>query len=378
MSPPTTGISHTALIQFFNSILPPAPNHLPLIYHSPRLPNHQQQQHHQAQQQPRITRIILSITATPSIYPLITPTTALFLHRPWNLVRRLLHRSTLVLTSHQRLDELLTTGYNEVLLRRLGVEGTMQGIVGYKGDPERKIGLVGRLPVRVIPREGEDEGRREYGEGGEVGRSTFEDWLDAIRHEFPDVETPTRTPNRPSLTEEPKDSLLPATTTMTINPELVPGPPQQSQPPPLYIACMNAFDPETIDRAIAAASALSLSHRDTGCPPDTTTATTTTAAAAAAANPPFHPSQIIYLTGQPRPLGLAHAHRTGIRPVFAGHRGAEAWAVRYVADCLRCQEWGDGKGEGDGEGDGGGVEVLVVDEPEEVVPRQGKTETRTR
>ncbi|KAJ9127678.1 hypothetical protein QFC24_001088 [Naganishia onofrii] len=300
---------------------------------------------------------------------------------PWNLVRRLLHRSTLVLTSHQRLDELLTTGYNEVLLRRLGVEGTMQGIVGYKGDPERKIGLVGRLPVRVPPLEGDDEGRREYGEGGEVGRATFEDWLDAIRHEFPDVETPSP----PSLTEEAKDSLLPTTTTTTmpINPEPVPNPPPQSQPPPLYIACMNAFDPETIDRAIAAASALSLSHCDTAITTSSNTTTTDTTAAAAAAatpaatNPPFHPSQIIYLTGQPRPLGLAHAHRTGICPVFAGHRGAEAWAVRYVADCLRCQEWG-GVGKGEGDGEGGGVEVLIVDEPEEVVPRQGKAQTRAR
>ncbi|KAJ9097211.1 hypothetical protein QFC21_004880 [Naganishia friedmannii] len=315
MPRPTNGITHPALIQFLQTILPPAPNHLPLIYHTPRSSHNQ-----------RITRIVLSITPTASIYTHLTPTTAIFLHRPWSLQRQRLHRSTLVLASHQRLDELLTTGYNEVLLRGLGVQGGMEGIVGYKGDPERKMGLVGRLPTRIPLRDGENDGGEEDRQDGEE-RAGFADWVDRIRREFPDVEI---TPPLLVPLDADIDSFLP--------------PPMD---PPLYIACMNAFDPEIIDRAITAAASLSHSQ------PDTTTTTLGETA-------PFHPSQIIYLTGQPRAPGLAHAGQTGIRPLFAGHRGAEAWAIRYLAGRLRA-EWGGEEGHG--------VEVVVVDEPEEVVMR---------
>lgn len=276
-SAPPRHLTHATLTAFLHTLLPAAPTHLPLIYHTPRT-------HHIP-----ITRIVLSITATPGIYPLLHPGTALFLHRPWDLDRRRMKPSTLVLTSHQRLDELLTTGYNMPLLQRLGVQETMAPIVGYKGDPERKIGLVARLA----------------GKGVSLG-----DWIDRIHEEFHGLESVTR-----PTSEE-----------------------QDTYPAPRYIACMNAFEPAVIDRALAAAQSLSPDQR-------------------------IDPQQIIYLTGQPRPLGTTYAAERRIPCLFTGHRRAEVWAVNYLAGML--SEGFDG------------VEVLVVDEEwEEEDMQRRKREAR--
>ncbi|KAJ9102610.1 hypothetical protein QFC19_004719 [Naganishia cerealis] len=296
-------VSHTALTAFFCSLLPPAPSHLPLVYHSPHRPP------------PAITRVVLSITATPGVYPyLSSPTTALFLHRPWSLDRRKLSRSTLVLASHQRLDELLTTGHNEVLMRRLGVQGEMVPIVGYKNDPERKMGLVGRLPVgyTVQKDKNTDTDADADADADDAAQAdpSFDDWLRIIRNEFPHAESHLQ------------------------------GPPSNGDPvtapTPQYIACMNAFDPEIITRVIASASLLS---------PSASSPTTSSSIA-------FHPSQIIYLTGQSRPLALAHAQALGIRVVTTGHREAEAWAIRFLQGAVE-REWR-----------GMGIQVVVVDEEE--------------
>lgn len=228
------------LVAFFSLLLPAAPTHLPLVYHTPR--------HHAP-----VTRLVLSVTATPGVYAHLSPTTALFLHRPWDLDRRRLSPSTLVLTSHQRLDELLTTGHNTPLLHRLGCTGAMVPIVGYKNDPTRKIGLVARLPTD----------------------HTLEHWVRVIHDEFQGLD-PT------------PDSGEPIT--------------------PAYIACMNAFEPDLIDRTLRAAADLS-----------------------PAAGEPVSPRQIIYLTGQPRAPGLVHARALGMPVLFTGHRRAELWAVRWLA-----------------------------------------------
>lgn len=276
--------THATLTACLHALLPAAPSHLPLIYHTPRT-------HHIP-----VTRIILSITATPGIYPLLHPGTALFLHRPWDLDRRRIKASTLVLASHQRLDELLTTGYNVPLLTKLGIEAGVAGeqmmapIVGYKGDPERKIGLVARLPGQ--------------------GLVSLGAWIDRIHDEFHGLEAV-----RPPTPVE-----------------------QDTYPTPRYIACMNAFEPGVIDRALAAAQSLS-PHQ------------------------PIDPQQIIYLTGQARPLGTMYATERRIPCLFTGHRRAEVWAVNYLAGILR-QEFE-------------GVEVLVVDEEsEEEEMQRRKRETR--
>jgi putative NIF3 family GTP cyclohydrolase 1 type 2 len=257
-------LTHATLAAFFNLLLPAATTHLPLLYHTPRQPK-------------AITRLILSVTATPGIYPLLTPTTAVFLHRPWDLDRRKVKPSTIVLASHQRLDELLTTGYNVELLRRFGCTQPMEGVVGYKGDPERKIGLVARLP----------------------GDSSLEEWIRRINAEFEGLESVV-----PGTAEE-----------------------RDAHTIPRFIACVNAFEPDTIDRAVDAVRSLETATEE-----------------------PATASRIIYLTGQPRPLGTAHANTLDMPCVFTGHRRAEAWAVRYLAEMVQ---------------DGFGVEVVVVDEEAE-------------
>lgn len=203
--------------------------------------------------------------------------------------------STLVLASHQRLDELLTTGHNVPLLQRLGVVGRMEPIVGYKGDPDRKIGLVARLPAS------DDE-------------TPLDQWIQRIHTEFQGLE-----------------SVVPATSDD-----------RSTYPHPRYIACMNAFEPEVINRALDAVRAL----------------TTPT-------DGPVNPSQVIYLTGQPRPLGTQHADQVRMPCVFTGHRRAEAWAIGYLAGMV--------------EEAFRGLEVVVVDEEaeEEEIQRR-KRDARAR
>ncbi|KAI5452301.1 hypothetical protein NCC49_000865 [Naganishia albida] len=257
----TTTSSHARLNALFAALLPAGATHQPLIYHTPR-------------RQTTINRLVLSVTATLGIYPHLNANTALFLHRPWDLDRRRLTGATLVLTSHQRLDELLTTGHNTPLLRRLGCTGRMVPIAGYKHDPTRKMGLVARLPA-----DGE----------------TLSYWTQRITREFGAL-----------------DDLSGVVVA-------------DGQAPMRFIACMNAFEPGLIDQSLSAAQQLS---------PD-----------------PITPKEIIYLTGQSRPLGAAHADALGMPVLFAGHRRAEVWAINWLADIVR--------------GVMPDVDVLVVDEEKE-------------
>jgi putative NIF3 family GTP cyclohydrolase 1 type 2 len=62
------------------------------------------------------------------------------------LERRWVPRGSFVLSSHVGFDEVLTVGYNTVLAARLGIDlSSSICLQGYKGDPERKIGIVAIL-----------------------------------------------------------------------------------------------------------------------------------------------------------------------------------------------------------------------------------------
>ena len=105
-----------------------------------------------------VSRVVLSVTPTPGFYAALSSsaTTAplAFLHRPWSLDRRRLPRHATVLSSHKGFDEALTVGNNTALAARLGVVDVSRSAVisGYKGDPERTIGILGPVEEEVVGR----------------------------------------------------------------------------------------------------------------------------------------------------------------------------------------------------------------------------------
>lgn len=136
--------THAAVTRFVASLLPFKENDVPLLYHIPRRRRYDAELAF-------LDRIVLSITPTPGVYPFIGHTeayqrTVCFLHRPWQLDRRAVRGDTLVLSSHTSFDESLTVGWNPPLATRLGMaEDNWFCIQGYKGDPIRKIGIVGAV-----------------------------------------------------------------------------------------------------------------------------------------------------------------------------------------------------------------------------------------
>lgn len=144
-------VRHADLYKLFSKILP----NEELLYHSP-LPPHRSYD-------PSTTRfvashLILSLTPSEAVYSTLSRDQAertrsiLFLHRPFRLDRKRIPHGTLVLSSHVRYDELLTTGWNEALADEQSVlptpsdgKVTRRCIQGYKNDPGRRIGLVGLL-----------------------------------------------------------------------------------------------------------------------------------------------------------------------------------------------------------------------------------------
>ncbi|KAF1974311.1 hypothetical protein BU23DRAFT_589071 [Bimuria novae-zelandiae CBS 107.79] len=152
--------THSAIMNFVSSILPPKANDVQLLYHVPR--NSRYSPEHS-----RVDQIVLSVAPTPGIYDLIgygpprdqtkerngemaprLPRTLCFLHRPFTLDRRRVGNGTLVLTSHTSFDENLTVGWNLALAALLGIDtNTSACVQGYKGDAKRKIGIVGRATM---------------------------------------------------------------------------------------------------------------------------------------------------------------------------------------------------------------------------------------
>jgi putative NIF3 family GTP cyclohydrolase 1 type 2 len=154
--------THAVVSRFVASILPPKENDVPRLYHSPRNPRYDPET-------AVVDEIALSVTPTPGVYTHIgyapddtsieypalhsplrsrPPRTLCFLHRPFTLDRRSVRRGTLVLSSHTSFDELLTVGWNTALAERLGMDvGDSVCVQGYKGDLERKIGIVGHVSM---------------------------------------------------------------------------------------------------------------------------------------------------------------------------------------------------------------------------------------
>ncbi|KAH7406119.1 hypothetical protein DE146DRAFT_779617 [Phaeosphaeria sp. MPI-PUGE-AT-0046c] len=150
--------THTRVTQFIACLLPLKENDIPRLYHVPRNPRYDPDT-------AVIERIVLSVTPTQGVNTLIgyspedsnitssskfrPPRTLCFLHRPFTLDRRSVRRGTLVLSSHTCFDENLTVGWNTVLAERLQMDvDDSICLQGYKGDPERKIGILG--PVTML------------------------------------------------------------------------------------------------------------------------------------------------------------------------------------------------------------------------------------
>ncbi|KAJ4384099.1 hypothetical protein N0V86_000944 [Didymella sp. IMI 355093] len=141
--------THAAVTRFVASLLPFKENDVPLLYHVPRRRRYDAELAF-------LDRIVLSITPTPGVYPFIghteayhPPRTVCFLHRPWQLDRRAVRGDTLVLSSHTSFDENLTVGWNPPLAMRLGMsDDNWFCVQGYKGDPTRKIGIVGAVSIQ--------------------------------------------------------------------------------------------------------------------------------------------------------------------------------------------------------------------------------------
>lgn len=150
--------THNAVSQFISSFVPPKPNDVQFLYHVPRHPKYRPDH-------ARVDQVILSVTPTSGVYDTIgydahlselaatpgeilphPPRTICFLHRPFALERWRVRRGTLVLASHTSFDENLTVGWNVELAGRLGMNPNESVCVqGYKGDAQRRIGIVGEV-----------------------------------------------------------------------------------------------------------------------------------------------------------------------------------------------------------------------------------------
>lgn len=154
--------THADVSRFIATLLPSKENDVPRLFHVPRNPRYDPET-------AVVEQIVLSVTPTPGVYSLIgyplddttigstvpapqmyprPPRTLCFLHRPFNLDRCSVRKGTLVLSSHTSFDEVLTVGWNPVLAERLAMNVAESLCVqGYKGDPDRKIGIVGQVSV---------------------------------------------------------------------------------------------------------------------------------------------------------------------------------------------------------------------------------------
>ncbi|GAB7353544.1 hypothetical protein MBLNU459_g3979t3 [Dothideomycetes sp. NU459] len=132
------------LSDFLQSFFPVRPRDVKFHYHVPRRSNinHANKP---------VSRLVLGVTPTQPFYDALDrhsrfPPTA-FLHRPFDLDRTRVKAGITVLSSHTGFDEVLTVGYNVALAARLGMAvDDCVCLQGYKGDPDRRIGIVGVLP----------------------------------------------------------------------------------------------------------------------------------------------------------------------------------------------------------------------------------------
>ncbi|KAI2478689.1 ngg1p interacting factor 3 nif3 protein [Pyrenophora tritici-repentis] len=157
-------LTHAAVTRFVENYLAIKENDVPRLYHAPRNPRYDPET-------AVVEQVVLSVTPTPGVYSLIgypldestvgsaaplpqihprPPRTLCFLHRPFTLDRRNVRNGTLVISSHTAFDEVLTVGWNTALAGRLGMNiADCLCVQGYKGDPERKIGIIGQVSVSL-------------------------------------------------------------------------------------------------------------------------------------------------------------------------------------------------------------------------------------
>lgn len=147
---PTVRPTLQELSRFIQSFVPLKDGDVSFLYHNPRHRGFDQAVN-------TVSKVILSITPTKGVYDALWKKeydqgqslclNVAILHRPFNLDRyRIPRRHGTVLASHKSFDELLTTGWNVQLARQLGIDqSSVSCIQGYKGDPERRIGLVGAV-----------------------------------------------------------------------------------------------------------------------------------------------------------------------------------------------------------------------------------------
>ena len=259
--------THATVTHFIETLLPLKENDVPRLYHVPRNPRYDPET-------AVVDQIVLSVTPTPGVYSFIgytpdnaslessarpsyhtrPPRTLCFLHRPFTLDRRSVRRGTLVLSSHNSFDEVLTTGWNPSLASRLQINvDNSVCIQGYKGDPDRKIGLVGPISM---------------------ARDLL---VHRIREEFGEAEL---------AYDGPSDEIR-------------------------AVAILNAFNEDEVKRVLEVAIQHGWVMADDEAPG----------------------KQILYLTGQPRANGMEAAKALGMTVVCVGHRPAEDWGIRYIANC---------------------------------------------
>ena len=182
---------------------------------------------------------------------------------------------------------------------------------GYKGDPERKIGIVGRL----LEEEGEGAAavfariRREFGEEGEL---------------FLPSDRASQSPRSPPAAGAGADAAAGAEKGGVLTQPVGGAGDSQVR----VLAVMNAFHAEEIQRVI------SLSVE------------------AGWISPSSQGREILYLTGAPRPYGLEAAAANGMPAVCVGHLACEKWGLRWLAEQVR-KEYS-------------GLDVLEIYEEEEV------------
>jgi len=156
---------------------------------------------------------------------------------------------------------------------------------GYKGDPERRIGVIGRLGV----------------EGEEV--DAF-DLRTKIRAEFGGAECEGEfgfSSSSTTATSELEEGGVP----------LDPVPVRDEARRVSALAIMNAFHPAEVERVVSAAISAGFIASESEA------------------------DRILYLTGAVREEGLTAARDKGMRVTCVGHRICEEWGVRFLANEVR-------------------------------------------
>ncbi|KAF2233251.1 hypothetical protein EV356DRAFT_503840 [Viridothelium virens] len=271
--------THTQISSFLSGFLSPTSHDLPFHYHHPLHPLYNPSNN-------PVRHLVLALHPSITTYHLLSqPHTAAFLHRPFSLNRRRIRRGNLVLASHTAFDAALTVGYNIHLASHLGLDverGESRCVQGYKGDAERKIGIVGLLdrPESVVVMLGRVRG--EFGGEGEL-------FLPPVsgRNVVADAKIEAET----AVVDQQAQGL--------------------SDRQIKVLAIMNAFHAEEVRRVI-----------------DVSVEARWTAAESAG-------KEILYLTGAARPYGLEAAAAHDMSAFCVGHLACEKWGIRFLADRMR-------------------------------------------